>query len=79
VIDVGVRENYAVDAGYWKREMTVTLKRVTAASLEQTTVEKKSLSCRLDMVHGPGNRLGGTPESDSHSITIRIKLTIRIR
>jgi hypothetical protein len=79
VIDVGVRKNHAVDAGHRKREMTVALKRVMAASLEKTTVEKESLPCRLDVVHGPGNRLRGTPKRYSHSITIRIKLTIRIR
>ena len=68
VIDVGVRKNHAVDAGHRKREMTVAFKGVAAASLVQTAVEKESLSCRLDVVHGPGNRLGGAPKSDSHSI-----------
>ena len=66
VIDVGVRENHAVDTGHRKREMAVSFKRFVAASLVQTTVEKESLSCRLDVVHGPGNRLRGTPKSDSH-------------
>jgi len=79
VVDVGVRKNHSVDPGDRKREMTVAFKRVAAASLVQTAVEKESLSCRLDVVHRSGNRLGGTPERDSHSITIRIKLTIRIR
>jgi hypothetical protein len=53
--------------------MTVSFKRVAAASLVQTAVEKESLSGRLDVVHGPGNRLSGTPKSDSHSITITIR------
>ena len=66
VIDVGVRKNHAVDTGHRKRKITVALKRLAAASLVQTTVEKESLSCRLDVVHGPGDRLGGTPKSDSH-------------
>lgn len=66
VIDMGVGENHAVDTGHWKWEMAVSFKRFAAASLEQTTIEKESLSCRLDVVHGPGDRLGGTPKSDSH-------------
>jgi len=47
--------------------MTISLKCIAPASLEQTTVEKESLSCRLDVMHGPGNRLRGTPKSYSHS------------
>jgi hypothetical protein len=53
--------------------MAVSFKRIAAASLEQTTVKKESLSGRLDVVHGAGNRLGGAPKSDSHSITITIR------
>jgi hypothetical protein len=44
VIDVGVRKNHAINTGHRKREMTVAFKRIAAASLEQTTVEKESLS-----------------------------------
>jgi hypothetical protein len=79
VIDVRVRKNHAVDTRHRKREIPVSLKRVAAASLVQATVEKESLSSGLNMVHGSGNRLGGTPKSYSHSISIRIQLTIRIR
>ena len=66
VIDVGVRKNHAVDAGHRKGKMTVALKRVAAASLVQATVEKKFLSCRLNVVHGPCDRLRGTPKGYSH-------------
>ena len=64
VIDVGVRENHAVDARHRKREIAVAFKRVAAASLVQAAVEQESLSCRLDVVHGSSDRLGGTPKCD---------------
>src|SRR5436305_1504093 len=48
VIDMGVGENYAVDTGHREWEMTVTLQRVAPASLVKTTVEKESLTCRLE-------------------------------
>jgi hypothetical protein len=63
VIDVGVRKNHAVDTGHRKREMTVAFKRFAASSLVQTAVEKESLACRLDVVHGTSDGLGGTPKS----------------
>jgi hypothetical protein len=66
VIDVGMGKNHAIDRGNRKRETTVALKRVEAPALVQTAVEKESLAYRLNVVHGSGDRLGGTPKSDSH-------------
>jgi len=64
MIDVGVAEDHRVDLLRLEGKTGVAAIAFAAAALEQSAVEKQRFSGRFDLMHGAGDRPGGSVKGD---------------
>ena len=72
MIDVGVREDHGIHRLHRKRKMAVPLLSLLAVALVHAAIQQVTLAVRIELVHGAGDRLSGSPESEFHPESISL-------